>query len=127
MDEETEREETVPFAAILQQIRKGGCHHELSEELANLVQAVQAEGKVGTLTLTLKVTPYDKDFGAVKVTDAVKVNAPKPENPSTTFFGDEQGNLTRSNPRQAELPGLAPVEGSPKAPQGAETQKGAQG
>ena len=51
-------EERKPFAAFLQEQRRGGLHGELSESLQELVRAVEEHRKAGTLTLTVKVAPF---------------------------------------------------------------------
>lgn len=92
-----------PFAATLQEQRKGELHQELSEGLAELVAAVMEQEKPGTLTLQLKVSPAG-DGEQVHVVDKVKVAAPQPDNKPSIFFATAEGNLSRRNPRQPELP-----------------------
>ena len=104
-DEETlsERPERKPFAAALQEMRKGGLHTEMGDELAELTKRVMATGKVGSITLTLQVKPMD-DGTTVKVTDKITVKTPRFDTAATVFFPDEQGNLLRNRPDQPELP-----------------------
>lgn len=96
-------EQTRPFAAITQELNKGKTHVELSQELQALVQAVQATGKKGTLTLTVTVIPSKMD-GGVELLDTVKTVLPKFDRSATLFYADDDGNLTRHDPRQLELP-----------------------
>lgn len=92
-----------PFAAFLQEQRKGSLHTELSDGLADLVRLCQEHGKTGTATLKLTVKPQ-KDGETLQITDDVKFAPPKGERPASTFFADETGNLSRNPPRQQELP-----------------------
>lgn len=85
-----------PFAAILQELAKGTVHTELSTALADLMVAVQEHQKKGSITLKLTVEPKGD---AYSVSSDITVAAPKAK-PSSIFFADDSGNLTRSDPRQ---------------------------
>lgn len=98
-----------PFAAFLQDQRKGVLHNDLGEALAELVAAVVETGKKGTLTLKLDVA-LNKDGDTLLIADTVSVKEPKHDTKPSIFFADDGGNLTRHNPRQPELP-LRKVEG----------------
>jgi hypothetical protein len=99
-----ERAQRKPFAQFLQEARKGGLHTELSDELADLVHACVETGKKGKLALTVTVVPAKDEDGTVQITDDVKVTVPKPDARPSVFFADDHGNLSRTNPRQPELP-----------------------
>ena len=92
-----------PFSQFLLEQRNGSLHGELSDTLRELVEAVVQHGKPGALTLTVKVSPT-KSYGQYEVVDEVKVKAPEPDRGASLFFADDRGNLSRSNPRQPELP-----------------------
>lgn len=92
-----------PFAAFLQEQRQGGLHGELSDALADLVARCVEHEKGGSLSLTIHVKP-NKDGATLLITDAVKVKAPEAPRQPALFFADEHGNLSRTNPRQPELP-----------------------
>lgn len=104
-----------PFGQFLLEQRDGGLHSELSEALQELVAAVAEHGKGGTLTLTVKVGPLKGAmYGQLVVLDEVKVKAPEGERGASLFFEDGSGNLSRSNPRQPELPlREVPADSSP--------------
>lgn len=95
--------EVRPFAAVLQELRKGLAHGELSEALAEVVAGVIQHEKDGTLTLQIKVKAQG-DGEAVKLIDKITKNVPRPEAKPTVFFADERGNVSRRHPRQQELP-----------------------
>lgn len=92
-----------PFAAFLQEHRNGGLHAELSDGLALLVAACREHAKGGSLTLSVKVTP-NADGMTMTVSDEVKVKAPEASRGAALWFADEDGNLSRRNPLQPELP-----------------------
>ena len=104
-----------PFAAFLQEQRRGGLHGELSDKLAELVNACNEYGKPGSLTLTIGIKP-NADGVTMTVSDKVAVKAPEAERGAAIFFADEAGNLVRHDPRQMEIPvrEVPPVE-EPKA------------
>lgn len=94
-----------PFAATLQDLSQGAVMAKLGAELHDLIGAVQATGKAGTLTLTLQVKPVAKHAtDALNIAAAVSVKAPKEDAPTTVFFVDAGGNPTRQNPTQPMLP-----------------------
>ncbi|HEX3539617.1 MAG TPA: hypothetical protein VHT75_04160 [Acidimicrobiales bacterium] len=100
-----------PFGDFLAEVNGGLTHHELSEQFNELILAVSATGKVGTLTLTLKVAPEDDADGMVRITDNVTVKIPEGKRPNTLWYVTEDGNLSRHNPAQTRLP-LRGVPGS---------------
>lgn len=101
--------EIVPFGTVLQQIQKGTAAARASEALADLVAAVITTGKPGTMTLTFKVEPTVRGGSADNALNITAVIASKtPKDDSTgTFYGTEEGGLSRSDPRQPEIPGVA--------------------
>lgn len=94
-----------PFSDFLLEISNGQSHHELSEALNELVQAVALIGKSGTLTYVLKVAPAGRNAEAtVMITDDIKLKAPEGDRPDSVFFVDKDGNLSRHNPAQIRMP-----------------------
>jgi len=104
-DETPDREapELRPFAAWLQEHRKGGLHAELSERLAEVAAAVVFHQEAGQLTLTVKLKP-NKDGVSMQITDEIKSKVPEPDRGAAIFFADSRGNLSRNDPRQEALP-----------------------
>lgn len=94
---------TRPFADVLTEINRGRDHTELSNELQALVQAVRDTGKKGSLTLSLTVVPSKVDNG-LEIIAGIKTTLPKFDRSASLFFADEEGNLTRTDPRQLTLP-----------------------
>jgi len=102
-DQDTERPERKPFAQALQEMRKGGLHTEMSDELAALVVEVMKTGKKGSITLTLTVEPQS-DGATAAVSDKIVVKAPRFDTAATMYWPDAKGNLLRNRPDQDELP-----------------------
>jgi len=94
--------EARPFTQFVQEQRRGALHQELSEHLAETVNAVMEHAKAGQVTIVLKIKPAGD--GMVQIFDEVKVRLPEGEKPPSIFFVDERGNVQRQDPRQAELP-----------------------
>lgn len=96
-----------PFAATLQEIAAGAFHARLSEQLQDLVTAVTDTGKKGVLTVQLTVAPIKPgNTTNLVVTGKAAVKAPESDDaaPSSVFFHDAAGNLTRNDPNQPALP-----------------------
>lgn len=85
---------------LIQQ-RKGRMAVEASEKLAAVVKACRETGKKGKLTITLTVRPTATEM---LLSDKVKPECPEAEAAATVFFDDQQGNLSRTDPHQQELP-----------------------
>ena len=100
---DTATPELRPFNAWLLEQRNGALHGELTEKLAEVVQAAVEHGKKGKLTLIIEIQP-DKDLEAVFVRDEIKPLVPQPARGTALYHTDEAGNMTRNNPRQPELP-----------------------
>lgn len=94
---------TKPFGQFLLEQRNGALHGELSDRLREVVEGVVQHGKAGALTLLVTVKP--SGVGAqFLVTDEVRVKVPEADRGASLFFADQRGNLSRSDPRQPELP-----------------------
>jgi hypothetical protein len=96
-----------PFAATLQEIAAGAFHTRVSEQLQDLVTAVTDTGKKGVLTVTLTVAPIKPgNTTNLVVTGKATVKAPESDDaaPSSVFFHDAAGNLSRNDPNQPALP-----------------------
>jgi hypothetical protein len=97
-----------PFTQMVAELRRGRTGDELTEAMQALVHACKETGKTGALTLVIKVTPGKS--GQVEITDAIKTNLPVFSRESSLFFVTDDGDLSRKDPRQEELPGLRGVE-----------------
>lgn len=96
---------TKAFAVFLQDLRDGRAHAELTGQLVELLTKVKETGKVGTLTLKLKIKPATRgaDVDKVVITDAITVDLPKPERGEDFFWLTDDNDLSRNHPRQGAL------------------------
>ena len=71
------------FSLLLQDIRDGRTHSELTNGMDELLQAVRNTGKAGTITLEIKIKPASRgdDF----------------------FWVTDDNDLSRNHPRQQHL------------------------
>lgn len=104
MPDDTERPQVKPAAAWLQEQRGGSLHGELSEALAEVTRLVGEREKQGKITLTVTIKPNEGVSGAVLVEDKLAVKPPELTVRPSLFFADADGNLSRRNPNQPELP-----------------------
>ena len=98
---------TRPFTDTLNALRYGTLNDDLSTALNELVDKCSATGKVGELTLKIKLKPGKG--GQIEVFDDIKVSAPKEERGSSIMFVSPEGNLQREDPRQLQIDGLRSV------------------
>lgn len=105
-----------PFTDFLRDQRGGETLEELSDKLNELVAAVQSTGKKGKLVLTVEVEPVKGTGGQVVVSDDVVCKKPELTRGATIFFATPENNLSRRDPRQADLPGLRTVEAAMPEP-----------
>lgn len=100
---------------LLQNQRAGDAMSELSEKLRELTKKVRATGRKGKLTFELTVAPLSKGGGsAVCITDKVKLATPEIEPDMGIFYVEDDGSLSRNDPRQRELP-LRSIDGGKAA------------
>lgn len=107
--------EVRPFTEFLEDLSHGRTLDELSEGLAEMVAAVKDTGKGGSIVLTVKVEPLKGSNGALKVSDAVVVRAPKHDRRVDVFYADALGSLVKTDPAQPQIDGLAEVATTPAA------------
>lgn len=89
---------------VLSQIRGGAALTDAGAELADLVQAVKATGKKGSITLKIEVEPDKTDDTVVTFQPDVTVKKPKrPYAKGIFYINDKTGEVTREDPRQIEL------------------------
>lgn len=101
------------FMQVLQTHDGGEVLNKLADAQRQCLEAVQLAGKAASITITIAYAPAAKGAFAVAFSEPkVKVPAGKPE--VSLWFGDENGQLTRNDPRQKEL-ALKTVPDQPKA------------
>lgn len=95
------------FSLFLNDVNDGRTHAALTQDLGDLFQAVQSNGRSGALTIKIKVAPAVKGNGGevdkVTITVDRKLELPKPEAPSDFFWLTDEAEPTRQHPRQHSL------------------------
>jgi ribosomal protein S28E/S33 len=89
------------LSEIIREARAGLLDLEASQKLAEVVQAVRETGKAGTLTIKLSVK-QNGDRG-IAIDPTVAHKAPCESLGTILMFSDDDGNLSRSDPQQAEM------------------------
>ena len=93
------------FPQTLIEINNGATVTELSQALEQVVAAVRATGKSGSITLIVKVAPASKGSTNVLLIESqVKTKLPEPERGMTIFYATDDNRLVRNDPRQQQLP-----------------------
>lgn len=91
------------FLQVMQTHDGGEVCNELADAQRQCIEAVALAGKGATITLVIGYLPAAKGAFAVAFSKPkVKLPAPKPN--VSLWFGTEDGQLTRNDPRQKELP-----------------------
>lgn len=95
------------FTVVLNDLNDGSTHAALTADFAELLKSVQNMGRAGSMTLKIKVAPATKSGGGavdkITITAERKLELPKPEQPSDFFWLTDDGETSRSHPRQQSL------------------------
>jgi len=101
----------VNIIQVLQQLRRGKTLSEIDDALAEATRAVREHGGSAEVTVKFKVKRFNKSIGKeVIVSDVISSKLPKPDRADTLFFSTETGGLSRNDPDQRQLPGVAEVD-----------------
>lgn len=93
------------FDDLIGDIDSGRLRQVLDQELERVVTAVEVQKRQGEITLKLTIR---LENNRVVVVPAVTAKAPTEQASASLFFFDGEGGLTREDPRQQVLRGLAP-------------------
>lgn len=96
------KDDPPDFATMLAAIRPG-TSREAADALADVVKAVQATGKSGSLTLTIQVKPLPADKSILQIFDEIKVRKPEHTRDGSLAYPNEDGYLGRSDPNTFPL------------------------
>lgn len=99
-----------PAMEFLSNLRRGTLLDALAEQIAYVTSEVESTHRSGTITLRIKVAPVKGSADQLEVTDTLTAKPPEREQPPAYFWLLEDGRLSRRDPRQPSLPGIAPVE-----------------
>jgi hypothetical protein len=92
---------------IVEQVRKGVLLTELDREYERALAHTRDTGQKTKLTLTLEIVPQGE--GQVYIDGVAKATLPNKKTRPTLFFITAEGELTRQDPSQQEIPGIADV------------------
>lgn len=92
----------LDYAVFIAQLNNGLSNEELTETLRDAVKRTQATGKPSVITHKIGVALV-KGTTTITVADQISVKLPEFDRPSSVFFADDEGNLTRENPNQPAL------------------------
>lgn len=105
------------FIQLLALIGDGELEAVLSSELYDLARELREQAtnmhveRKGSITVTFKFE-VDKSAQTMTADYEVKTKEPQPPRQGGLFFFDKQGNWSRNNPRQQDLPLRAVPEGA---------------
>ncbi len=93
------------FNHFLADINDGTTLAGLTSDLAELMQAVKANGRSGSMSIKIKISPASRTGEVDKITVVAdrKLELPKPDQPSDFFWLTDDAEPTRQHPRQHAL------------------------
>jgi len=97
-----EAPEALDLADLIRDIGHGATNRLGSGKLAELLQACQATGKKGGLTIQIAVAAGADGIAEVAV--AIKTSKPEAKLPGGSYYVNAEGKLVTEDPRQATLP-----------------------
>ncbi len=98
-------EQTAPVAAFLASHLNGRTDEDISRDFHQLLDAVRAHGKKGSMTITIIVDPPANGVDSAPMPIGVEsaVKAPKPTPVKSLYFLDDDGQPVREDPRQLAM------------------------
>ena len=90
------------MASFIKTLTDIGLSVELDEKLTEVVRAAEMTGKVGSITVSLKIKAKGNS-GQIEITPAVKAVVPEHERGNVLMFATPEGNLQLEDPRQQKL------------------------
>lgn len=88
------------FSSVLEELAHGDVNRQASDQLGEVVRAVEATGKKGRIVVVIDVTKE----GSKCVLDAsIKTTKPQTGAPATMFFFGKDGEILRDDPRQLDM------------------------
>lgn len=89
---------------VMRELRNGRGVAIASDMLNEVVRAVQATGKAGSVTIKIKIEPDEEGEGAqMFVAMDCSKKVPTPDIPTGVFYANRDGDLVRVDPNQPEL------------------------
>jgi hypothetical protein len=91
--------------ATVADLRNGRTQDELTNQLSEVIAAVEATGKKGSLTFTINVAPAAKNSTLLKIEDTIVAKAPTGDRSPTLMFVDDDHNLSLNDPSAEQARG----------------------
>jgi hypothetical protein len=98
------------FSDEIRELNKGALDAELTAVLAELVTAVQALRKPGSVALRITVAPYDSESIVIDADKLMTVRGeivakiPEETRPKQLLYATAEGGLSRTPPNSRQLP-----------------------
>lgn len=92
----------IPFSQQVAYLEKGALDADATEALAEVVMAVKATGKKGSMTVKLDLR-FDEAANAMEILSKVTTDVPQPNRRKTILFPNNAGELVRDDPDQQPL------------------------
>lgn len=92
------------FTDELKDLRGGELIDELTDQMADLITAVDSARKPGSITIVLTVKPASPNSSAQIIADRVTLKLPEKHSNETIVFPTPEGSFLLDNPKQAKLP-----------------------
>lgn len=108
----SQKEDAAPRDFLATLADMPGVVLELSDKLQQVVDKARETGKGGTVTLTLKVKPYDGNQDVMEIVEAVSHKLPEFDRKKKIMYVDHEGQLSRTDPNVLDFGNLATVERS---------------
>jgi len=93
--------ESNPFIFALANMDFGSVLEDVGERFKSMVGAVTQFQKKGTMKISLSVKPFKGR--AMAITPDISTNEPREAAPESIFFTDEEGKISRNDPRQGSF------------------------
>lgn len=93
---------SLDFADFINQLDHGRVTVEAGEKLRAVIEAVQATGKSGHLTIKIGVA-WDRKAEMLRVSNTLTSKEPQRDRAESMFFVTDEGLPTRQDPRQLAL------------------------
>lgn len=90
------------YLFTVRELLNGATQRLLSERLAECIEACKDTGKTASLKLTLNIKRLGNS-GQFEIRDAIDAKIPELDRGITLMFGTDDNNLTRTDPKQAQL------------------------
>lgn len=98
----------APAQTTLNALGDGHVMAELAQAIYDAVGAVNAHNKAATVTLTVTIAPMKRDSKLREMpllfSGEISSKLPRQDAEQTLFYIDEEGNPTRTQTRQPDLP-----------------------